>query len=195
MFKNIAEDIVFLLIRKNLLNNDNREIYTYAIEVILLNFSLLMTLFIISLITGQLLFFLCYLFFFIPLRVFSGGYHAKKSEICFVLSVASYVISMVMLNANLQIYKSVIILIITIVIIVGILLRAPIENINHPLSDTQKNRNKIIVRVIVGIDFTLLMIFCINRMTMASYQIVFIILNGLTFGVGQIENYIISKER
>ena len=195
MFKNIAEDIVFLLIRKNLLNNDNREIYTYAIEVILLNFSLLMTLFIISLITSQLLFFLCYLIFFIPLRVFSGGYHAKKSEICFVLSVASYVISMVMLNANLQIYKSVIILIITIAIIVEILLLAPIENINHPLSDTQKNRNKIIVRVIVGIDFTLLMIFCINRMTMASYQMVFIILNGLTFGIGQIEHYIIIKGR
>ena len=195
MFKNIAEDIVLLLIRKNLLNNDNREIYTYAIEVILLNFSLLMTLFIISLITGQLLFFLCYLIFFIPLRIFSGGYHAKKSEICFGLSVVSYVISMVMLNANLQIYRSVIILIITIAIIVGILLLAPIENINHPLSDIQKNRNKIIVRVIVGIDFTLLMIFCINRMTMASYQMVFIILNGLAFGIGQIENYIISKER
>ncbi len=80
-------------------------------------------------------------------------------------------------------------------IIIGILLRAPIENINHPLSDRQKNINQKIVRVIVGIDFTLLMVFCINRMTMASYQMVFIILNGLTFGIGQMENYIISKER
>ena len=195
MFKNIAEDIVFYLSRKKILNQDNREIYVYALEVVLLNFILLMTLLIISLFGGQHLFFVCYLCFFVPLRVFTGGYHAKKSETCFVMSVASYVLAMILVNNNLLLFNNEIIVFITALLMFLMFLYSPIENINHPLEKARKRKNKIIARVIVLIDFTLLIVFYINEMAITSYEIIFILLNGVTFSLGKIENYIERKNR
>lgn len=195
MFKNIAEDIVFYLSRKKILNQDNREIYVYALEVVLLNFILLMTLLIISLFGGQYLFFVCYLCFFVPLRVFTGGYHAKKSETCFVMSVASYVLAMILVNNNLLLFNNEIIVFITALLMLLMFLYSPIENINHPLEKARKRKNKIIARVIVLIDFTLLIVFYINGMAITSYEIIFILLNGVTFSLGKIENYTERKNR
>ena len=195
MFRNIAEDIVFYLSRKRILNQDNREIYVYALEVVLLNFILLMTLLIISLFGGQHLFFACYLCFFVPLRIFTGGYHAKKSEICFVMSVTSYVLSMILVNSNLLLFNNVIMVLITVTVMLAMFLYSPIENINHPLGEARKRRNRIIARVIVLIDFTLLIVFYINRMAITTYEIIFILLNGVTFFLGKIENYIETKNR
>lgn len=195
MFKNIAEDIVFYLSRKKILNQDNREIYVYALEVVLLNFILLMTLLIISLFGGQHLFAVCYLCFFVPLRVFTGGYHAKKSETCFVMSVASYVLAMILVNNNLLLFNNEIIVFITALLMLLMFLYSPIENINHPLEKARKRKNKIIARVIVLIDFTLLIVFYINGMAITSYEVIFILLNGVTFSLGKIENYIERKNR
>ncbi len=195
MFKNIAEDIVFYLSRKKILNQDNREIYVYALEVVLLNFILIMTLLIISLFGGQHLFVVCYLCFFVPLRVFTGGYHAKKSEICFVMSVASYVLAMILVNNNLLLFNNEIIVFITALLMLLMFLYSPIENINHPLEKARKRKNKIIARVIVLIDFTLLIVFYISGMAITSYEIIFILLNGVTFSLGKIENYIERKNR
>lgn len=189
MFKNIAEDIVFYLSRKKILNQDNREIYVYAFEVVLLNSILLMTLLTISLFREQYLFFACYLCFFVPLRVFTGGYHAKKSEICLVMSVASYVLAMILVNNNVLLFNNAIMIFITAILMLLMFLYSPIENINHLLDEARNKRNRIISRVIVLIDFTLLIVFYINGMAITSYEIIFIMLNGVTFFLGKIENY------
>ena len=73
-------------------------------------------------------------------------------------------------------------------------LYSPIENINHPLDEARNKRNRIIARVIVLIDFALLIVFYINRMAITSYEIIFILLNGITFFLGKIENYIEIKK-
>ena len=193
MFKNIAEDIVFYLSRKKILNQDNREIYVYAFEVVLLNFILLMILFTISLFRGQHLFFACYLYFFVPLRVFTGGYHAKKSEICFVMSVASYILAMILVNTNALLFNNAKMIFITAILMLLMFLYSPIENINHPLDKVRKKRNRIIARVIVLIDFALLIVFYINKMAITTYEIIFVLLNGVTFFLGKIENHIGNK--
>ena len=193
MFKNIAEDIVFYLSRKKILNQDNREIYVYAFEVVLLNFTLLMILLTISLFRGQHLFFACYLCFFVPLRVFTGGYHAKKSEICFVMSVASYILAMILVNTNALLFNNAKMIFITAILMLLMFLYSPIENINHPLDKVRKKRNRIIARVIVLIDFALLIVFYINKMAITTYEIIFVLLNGVTFFLGKIENHIGNK--
>ena len=86
MFRNLAEDISFLLIKNKIVEIEKREIYIYGLEVILLNGGLLITFLIISLLCGEMINFLAYLIFFLPMRLFSGGYHAETSERCFILS-------------------------------------------------------------------------------------------------------------
>lgn len=193
MFRSIAEDIVFYLSKKKILNHEKREIYTYALEVVLLNFLLLVTLFLISLILRSISYFACYVIFFIPLRIFSGGYHSKKSEICFVTSVMSYTMALFVLKIYPLLYENIPILIITLITMIMVFIFSPVVNINHPLTKIQKRRNRIIVRLLVFIDFTLLIIFYINRMTIASYENIFVILNGVTFLIGKAENYVGGK--
>lgn len=194
MFNSIAEDVAFLLLKKKILDVKNREIYVYALEVLLLNLFLLITLFVISVLLNQIVHFLCYVFFFIPLRIFLGGYHSKKSENCFLLSVTTFIATILILKYNLFLYEDKIILCCTFVIMIIMFLFLPVENINHPLSELQKKRNKIIVRVIFIIDFTFLLFFINNGNVIASREIIFILLNGITFFVGKINNLISSKK-
>ena len=111
------------------------------------------------------------------------------------MSVASYVLAMILVNNNLLLFNNEIIVFITALLMLLMFLYSPIENINHPLEKARKRKNKIIARVIVLIDFTLLIVFYISGMAITSYEIIFILLNGVTFSLGKIENYIERKNR
>ena len=187
MFRNIAENIYDYLFKRKLINQNDREVYTYALEVIVLNVGLLITLFVISVFMKQLLFFVCYLCFFVPLRIFSGGYHAKRSEVCFTMSVGIYILALLILKNNVHLYENTVLLSIASLFLLIIYIFSPMENENHPLADNQRKRNKIIVRIMVFLDFTLLIIFCFNQSTLASYEVVFVLLNGVLFLIGKIE--------
>ena len=188
MFRNIAEKIYCHLFKKNLINQNDRDVYIYALEVLVLNLGLLITLFVISAFLKQLMFFVFYLCFFVPMRIYSGGYHAKKSETCFIMSIMIYVLALLVIKNNIHLYENAALLCITILILLIIYIFAPIENDNHPLNEGQKNRNKRIARIMVFIDFTLLLIFCFKGIKLASYEIVFVILNGLLFLISKLEN-------
>ncbi len=64
MFHNFAMDIIFWLIRNKIVDVENRNIYIYALEIILLNGGLLITFLIISLLCGEIKNFFAYLMFF-----------------------------------------------------------------------------------------------------------------------------------
>ena len=195
MFRNIAEKIYGYLSKKKLLNQNDREVYIYALEIIVLNLGLLITLFIISAFMKQLLFFVCYICFFVPLRIFSGGYHAKRSEVCFIMSVGIYVLALLILKNNVYLYENTVLLCIASLFLLIIYIFSPVENENHPLADDQRKRNKIIVRVMVLLDFTLLIIFCFNQSTLASYEVVFVLLNGVLFLIGKVEPLFLTKNK
>ena len=78
MFDNLAEDIAFLLIKNKIVSIDEREVYVYGITVFLLNASLLLITLIMSLLFGEFIHFAAFVIFFIPLRLFAGGYHAAR---------------------------------------------------------------------------------------------------------------------
>ena len=54
MFKHLAEDVTFLLIKNKMLDIQSYEIYLYAVEVIILNGSILLTCLLISILSGEL---------------------------------------------------------------------------------------------------------------------------------------------
>ena len=86
MLKKFSELIVDGQIEKKILKTDEREVYIYAYELLLnqvINMSI--TLFIAIIfdnIVSVLLFLICY----IPMRTYSGGYHAKTNWGCTVIS-------------------------------------------------------------------------------------------------------------
>lgn len=187
MFGDIAENLYFYLLNKNLLDEDDKEIYIYALEVILLNGSLLFFFFIVSLILDQIMFFLCYIGFFLPLRLFSGGYHAKRSETCFGISVASYLGALYLLSNNRDLYEHKYVMIATLIVMIIMFISSPIENRNHPINKFQKKRNSFIMKVVILADFTLLYVFYVNELMITSYEVVFVLMNALLFFLGKVE--------
>ena len=173
------------LSKKNILSQEDKDVYIYALEVIVLNTSLLATILLISLYMKQLLCFICFLCFFVPLRIFCGGYHAKRSEICFPMSIISYVIVLLFVNRNLYLYQNIFLQSITFVIMLLLFLFAPLEHKSHPLDESQLQRNQKIVRILLVLYFLLLSYFSINQMLVATYEIAFVILNGILFFIGK----------
>ncbi len=77
MFSFLSSKIVHFFILYKAIDKKDGEVYRYGIELILSTvFTTLATL-IISLLLNKFIFFLIFYIFFIPLRIFAGGYHAS----------------------------------------------------------------------------------------------------------------------
>ncbi len=190
MFRNIAEDITFLLIKNKIVEIEKREIYIYGLEVILLNGGLLITFLIISLLCGEMVNFLAYLIFFLPMRLFSGGYHAETSERCFILSSIMFGASIAVSKLIPLLYISNTGKIIGAVSVIVILVLAPLINENNPLNQTQRRRNRIILCILLFIDLVLYILSCNYAWTIISNELIFIIMNAVLLLAGKLKQCI-----
>lgn len=187
MFRNLAEDITFLLIKNKIVEIEKREIYIYGLEVILLNGGLLITFLIISLLCGEMVNFLAYLIFFLPMRLFSGGYHAETSERCFILSTIMFGASIAVSKLIPLLYISNTGKIIGAVSVIVILVLAPLINENNPLNQTQRRRNRIILCTLLFIDLVFYILSCNYAWTIASNELIFIVMDAVLLLTGKLK--------
>ena len=187
MFRNMAEDCVFLLIKQKILDIDQRDVYIYGTEIIFLNGSLLIVFMLMSLLFNAWEHFLAYLIIFIPLRIFMGGYHAKKSEHCFLLSIMMYGISLIFARFIQYLDMEYILKIAGIISGIIILVTTPLINDNNPLSVSQKNRNRIIVNAFLVCDLILFILLDSNYAEFTISELIFVCLNVLLLTAGKLE--------
>ncbi len=187
MFRNLAEDITFLLIKNKIVEIEKREIYIYGLEVILLNGGLLITFLIISLLCGEMVNFLAYLIFFLSMRLFSGGYHAETSERCFILSTIMFGASIAVSKLIPLLYISNTGKIIGAVSVIVILVLAPLINENNPLNQTQRRRNRIILCTLLFIDLVFYILSCNYARTIASNELIFIVMDAVLLLTGKLK--------
>ncbi len=194
MFRNLAEDITFLLIKNKIVDIEEREIYIYGLEVILLNGGLLITFLIISLLCGEIVNFLAYLVFFLPMRLFSGGYHAETSERCFILSTIMYGISITVSKFIPLLYISNTGKIIGVISVIVILVLAPLINKNNPLNEAQRKRNRIILCTLLFIDLVFYILICNYTWTIASNELIFIVMDAVLLLAGKLKQSISTRK-
>ena len=188
MLKNIADDVAFLLVRKRIVDNEKREMYAYGMEVILLNVINLVIPFIISLIMGVLIHFIIFILVFIPLRISTGGYHAKESGICIIISTMLYIVSVPLSYLSSISYKNVVPLILFVFSILAIIIFAPVENMNNHLSHKSKKRNRLISLLLVSADSIAIILFDIFSIHIASNIMIFVILASALMIIGRFQN-------
>lgn len=188
MFRYFAENIAFLLIKHKMLDIKNRDVYTYGIEVILSNVILIFSFLGISLVANCLIVFIGFLLFFIPIRSFAGGYHAKHSETCFGISVGVYVTAMIIYNQFPNLYKNAIVLCVFIMAIIILLIWSPLKNPNHPLAAYQYERNRKIVYGIIVLNIVLFIVFAKMNNTIASCEEIFVIFTSIFLIIGKWKN-------
>lgn len=187
MFYQIAERVYFYLEKKNILDDEDKEVYIYALEIIILNMLLLFALFAISLFLNKIDFFVCYLSFFVPIRIFSGGYHFKRSEVCFVVSIGIYVLMMMSVD-KICVNEGGRWGFITVVLMFLVAIFSPLENENHPMTNVQRKRNKWISRIILTIDVMSLLILYTTNNPLLINVVVLLLLNGMLFLIGVLVN-------
>ena len=189
MFHNLAVDIAFLLIKNKIVDIQQRNIYVYALEVILLNGSLLIVFLIASLLCGAMINFWAYLIFFLPIRIFSGGYHAKSIESCFVLSTIMYGLSIAITVFFPLLYQNWKWIIAGVISILVILVLSPMVNENNPLTESQQKRNRIIVCILLAADLVVFILSYNFNWRIASNVLVFIVFDALLLLIGKVISY------
>lgn len=188
MFRNLAEDIAYLLIKNKIVDIEKRDIYVLGVEVLLLNLLNILTALLVSIVTGTKLHFLAFILVFVPLRIFSGGYHAKTSEVCYLITTGTYVLSVLCVNRFPEMYTSIPALIALSVLIVPMILLAPIEHKNNPLSPHERKRNRLISIVLIAFDSLIFIAMLLLSNSAATSVMIFMAINSVIMLIGSLAN-------
>lgn len=134
MFSRISKLITDELEENQTIKHEERELYEYGFRQ---GFTALLNIFTtlaIGLLFGCLLQNIAFLVFYIPLRSFAGGYHAKTPLRCYFQSIVMLLlVSMGFKYIELGILSHIIILLSSCIIIIF----SPIEDSNKPLDETE----------------------------------------------------------
>lgn len=138
-------------IKLRLNSSDNeKEIYTYSIEVLISLFINLIILTFTAYILKKQAELIVFIVFFSGLRSFAGGYHAKTHTECIVLSVCLFIIS-ALGNTYFIKYGKIILILEILFSVVMVFTLAPTESENKPLSKKERVKFKKISRIFVAI--------------------------------------------
>ncbi|MEG1312069.1 MAG: accessory gene regulator B family protein [Romboutsia sp.] len=150
MFKSLSYKFANTLIKNNIIENEDLEIYRYGFEALIYFIANISVALFIGIIFDRFIHTIVFLSCYCTLRQFTGGYHAKNYTECTLTFAAIYLLT-IFIDNNLYIerYKYLIILI-NIFSIYIIYRLAPQEHRNKPLSENEKFHYRIIAMKIIS---------------------------------------------
>ena len=156
MLEKLSRNVSNYFIRMSILNNEDAEICTYGLQIILSSIiSILLVLF-VSICRRDIVPGCFYLASYCSTRAFSGGYHASSHFKCISLFVLSYI-----LMANLQELCPVKCVPFILIIRVGItILFSPEASLNNSISNKSKKsmKKKAVINILILLFASLLFI-------------------------------------
>ena len=148
----LVKRITGWLIKKQIISQEDRELYEYAVFSMFITMLPLLLAIIVGALGGNIKGYILVIIPFFILRKYSGGYHAKHASVCFLESLLLLVITVKVADSRFSIYA---IIIIAVISIVSLVINSPIDSENRRLDEYEINICKRVVRVIV---FALLII-------------------------------------
>jgi len=150
-------------------SDDEKEVYTYSMEVLL---SLLLNLIILSItahVINKELHLFIFIMFFSGLRAFAGGYHAKTHIGCISISFLMFFISAVC-STSLKQFGEIILVFGVLFSVLMVFYLAPVESENKPLSKKDRQKYKIFSRIIVVVlSLTAIFLYFVKAHTDYAY--------------------------
>lgn len=179
MFEYIADDIVMLLIERGVISVQDRELYTYGAEVFLLNLLNIVIAIGITILSGAWIHFLVFMLIFVPLRMCIGGYHAKSSQMCLIMSTLLYGASVALVKWLPGMMQSRYFIAAFLFSTVSILILAPVEHKNNPLGKKAKKTNRLLSIIFAILDSIIFAVCCYLNLVAASSIAIFIVIAGV----------------
>lgn len=159
MLSYISEQISTNWSKQGIIDTESKDVYRYGIEIILSSLIGIVSVITIGIMLSAVLEAFVFLAIFIPLRMYTGGFHAKTYVRCNLTTVALFAIqvsitSLFILNGPIYIIGIVIGLII-------ILALAPIKNVNKIIEAENRKKYKRLALLIYA-GYILCFILCYN---------------------------------
>ena len=145
MIKKISEKILNYLIIKKVISDkkEDTDYYKYGIEITVSSLLNVLLIMLIGSVLGNFIESIIFLALFIPIRQFTGGFHANTYFKCNLIFCLSFIIAIIiykLTNATLTSYVSILI---TFTSVLLMLFRCPIEHKNKPIPKKRRIFHKI----------------------------------------------------
>lgn len=174
-----SEALTNKLVRRKIIQAEDYEVYQFGIECFLMKAYHIISYLIMGIcfrMTWELLIFIVA---FIPLRVYTGGYHAKTPLKCYLISCASVLSAIIVIkNAPLFLVKYSIVWALVVSLVLFIIV--PVESNNKPLDDLEKAYYKKKAGIMIMVNLGVVIV---SRM-FSLENISFIISLSLTYLLG-----------
>lgn len=167
MLEKASERLTNHLISSGVIKSEDYEIYQFGIEHTMLKLIHLMSYVALGLIFGKIPELIIFLIAFIPLREYSGGFHAKTPLRCYLVSCLT-VVSILLLFTFAINYLIPFNIIIALVGSIGLFFVIPVEAKEKPLDEEEKVYYKKKGRIILLIELLLVIIFKILQWNLVS---------------------------
>ena len=153
-----SSKFIEFFVSNDLIKNEDKEIYEYAVNIILSSLIHIATVMIIGLCFNLFIESLVFYFSFIAIRKFAGGYHAKTPVRCYAFSVISSIIvlCLIKLSNSVCFIFTYVLIMLELFSVVLILLISPLDTENNPLNSREKKLYKMLAVLISACVFTIL---------------------------------------
>ena len=144
MIEKLSQSILDYLLNSNAIENnrDEKDYYTYGIQITLSSMLNLLLILGIGFLTFSIIESIIFLMLFIPIRQFTGGFHASTYFKCNLSFCIVFVSILLLYYTTGQYFNTYIAILITFVCVSVILIKCPIENKNKPIPDNRKPFHK-----------------------------------------------------
>jgi len=158
MIKSLSQNIINNFVEQKVINKDDESIYTYGAEIAASYLINLIAIFIIGFMMNMLVECVTFILIFIPLKSYTGGYHASNYKNCFILSCL--IVSAVLYISKNVCFKVPDYIFILTMVISGALVYiiGPIEDKNKQIGKTEFVYYKGKIKLIVTIELILAII-------------------------------------
>lgn len=152
----IADYFTSVLIENGIIKEERRSVLLYGFQLFISTASSVLSILLISLITGNIVYGIIYLFVFMLLRITANGYHASTFGGCFLLTNSLFLLYLAIINVFPKTIPLSVDMLFLACCFVYIWKKAPIEHPNHKLSLKNKKKNQSAARVIICMDFIII---------------------------------------
>lgn len=136
MFSAISQKLVRFLLNKDVIQQENIEIYQFGIEQFLTTFLNILTTLVLGILFNEVIQGILFVTAFMILRSYSGGYHASTPIRCYLFSIFSIVAALsVMKFTEINNFICIGLLLLSGMVVI---LLSPVSTVNKPLDNIER---------------------------------------------------------
>lgn len=140
MYQAVAKKIVNFLVRKAIIKEEGKEIYTYGYEVVIAQSVYILLMILIACVCSSLVETILFFIGFYVYRSVAGGYHANTYLKCHIIFALNQILFTIMLHSFLDDRRYVFVTATCVVVIAITLICAPIDHPNKPFTSKEKRK-------------------------------------------------------